>query len=171
MQIDLSDVISTDYKEERFEVPIGSEIFDMGPAEYPFTDRKPLIVTARNEGNRTVCLSGHLDVTLDVPCDRCLTSVPVRFDSDFSYEVDFSKPWEDIDEFSFIEGSSLDVDSLVHNEILVHFPPKVLCRDDCRGLCVKCGANLNFGDCGCDRTSSDPRMSAIQDIFNNFKEV
>ena len=59
----------------------------------------------------------------------------------------------------------------VYNEILMRFPMKTLCREDCKGLCLKCGKNLNEGECGCDRASLDPRMSAIRDIFNNFKEV
>ena len=48
---------------------------------------------------------------------------------------------------------------------------KVLCKDNCKGICSRCGANLNKGDCGCDTWVPDPRMAAIQDIFKQFKEV
>ena len=65
----------------------------------------------------------------------------------------------------------MDTDRLVYDEILIGFPMKVLCREDCRGICAVCGANLNEGECGCDRTVPDPRMAVIRDIFNNFKEV
>jgi uncharacterized protein len=64
-----------------------------------------------------------------------------------------------------------DVDKLVYSEVLIDVPLRVLCSEDCRGLCYKCGANLNRGECGCDRVQLDPRMSVIQDIFKNFKEV
>ena len=65
-------------------------------------------------------LSGHVDVTIDIPCSRCLTSVPTRLAFDFSQKVDFEKlkaeQLDDLDETSFMEESSLDVDRFVYNE-------------------------------------------------------
>ena len=65
----------------------------------------------------------------------------------------------------------LDVDRLIASELMVNLPMKVLCREDCKGICRKCGKNLNEGACGCDDSVPDPRMSVIQDIFKQFKEV
>ena len=75
---------------------------------------------------------------------------------------------EDID---YLIGFDLDVDKLIYGEILVNWPMKVLCKEDCKGICKVCGMNLNKGDCNCQRTELDPRMAAIQDVFNKFKEV
>ena len=90
-------------------------------------------------------------------------------------ELDLNESDEDrireLDETSYVEHSSLDVDLMVYNEMLIRFPMKTLCKEDCKGLCLKCGQNLNLGECGCDRQSLDPRMAAIRDIFSNFKEV
>ena len=72
---------------------------------------------------------------------------------------------------NYIIGTSLDVDQLIFGEILVSWPMKVLCREDCKGICRRCGANLNLSECQCPKTEPDPRMAAIQDIFNKFKEV
>ena len=77
----------------------------------------------------------------------------------------------EVDEQDFMDGTMLDVDKLVYPEVLINLPAKILCKPDCLGLCPVCGANLNQGECGCDRSSPDPRMSVIQDIFNNRKEV
>ena len=63
------------------------------------------------------------------------------------------------------------MDELILEEVIPLLPTKVLCDEDCRGLCPVCGTNLNKEECGCDRTVKDPRMAAIQDIFKNFKEV
>ena len=71
----------------------------------------------------------------------------------------------------YLIGFELDVDKLVYAEILVNWPMRVLCKDDCKGICKVCGMNLNKGACSCQRTELDPRMAAIQDIFNKFKEV
>ena len=72
---------------------------------------------------------------------------------------------------SFVEGDELDVEELVRNELIVQWPIRVLCKDDCKGICSRCGANLNIQTCDCDTTGLDPRMAAIKDIFSKFKEV
>ena len=63
------------------------------------------------------------------------------------------------------------VEELVRNELIVQWPIRVLCKDDCKGICSRCGANLNIQTCDCDTTGLDPRMAAIKDIFSKFKEV
>ena len=75
------------------------------------------------------------------------------------------------EEKDYIDGYNLDVDKLVFGEILISMPGKTLCKEDCKGICLICGANLNKGECGCDRDILDPRMSVFKDILKNFKEV
>jgi uncharacterized protein len=70
-----------------------------------------------------------------------------------------------------MEGFQLDLDALVQNEILVNWPVKILCKEDCKGICPKCGQNLNVGNCGCDTFVPDPRMAVLKDIFESNKEV
>ena len=76
-----------------------------------------------------------------------------------------------MDESSFIQNKELDTDKLLHNEVLINWPMRVLCKEDCKGICSRCGANLNQGSCVCDTADLDPRMAVISDIFKNFKEV
>ena len=56
-------------------------------------------------------------------------------------------------------------------DVLMSWPLKVLCKEDCKGICSRCGKNLNEGPCGCAEEPKDPRMAAISDIFSKFKEV
>jgi uncharacterized protein len=61
---------------------------------------------------------------------------------------------------------------LVYDEVLTEWPLKVLCKEDCKGICSQCGANLNHETCSCKHEERlDPRMAAISDIFSKFKEV
>ena len=94
---------------------------------------------------------------------------------DFDQELDMSSSDDDrvkdLDEQSYLTGYNLDADRLVCNELSLNLPMKVLCKEDCKGICNRCGANLNYGTCGCDTRSLDPRMAVIQDIFKQFKEV
>lgn len=107
-------------------------------------------------------------------CDRCLKDVRKEFKLQVSEEA-VSPEIADADEADvqsgFLEGYQLNVDSLMSNEILTSWPMKVLCREDCKGLCKVCGKDLNEGSCDCDTFVPDPRMAAIMDIFRENKEV
>ncbi len=172
MIVNISEILSTPKKSEHYSIPVDMEAFVMGGEHYPFRSKAPVTLTIANMGNREIAITGHIEVELLIPCARCLEDVPTTFSLDIDKTIDLKKSDEDrindLDETCYIDHSSLDVDLLVSNEILIHFPMKTLCREDCKGICPKCGQNLNLGECGCDRESLDPRMSAIRDIFKNF---
>lgn len=175
MIINISEILSTAKKSESYSIPIEMDEFCLAGDTYTFKSKEPVTLTITNMGNREISIVGHIDAVLYIPCARCLENVPTEFSLDVDKTIDLKKSDEDrindLDETCYIDHSSLDVDQLVSNEILIHFPMKTLCREDCQGICFKCGQNLNHGECGCDRESLDPRMSAIRDIFKNFKEV
>ena len=157
------------------EIPYEPEEFCYAGGKYRFLKKEPVKLMVTNLGGRKVKIELEGEVTLSLPCDRCLREVAETVSFQTEWEVDFSQTDEeraaDLDETNFIDGYDLDVDAFVCEEILLGFPMKVLCQEDCKGICKVCGANLNEGECGCDRTELDPRMSVIRDIFNNFKEV
>ena len=174
MKIDLFDPVSKPGKELVSEVSIELETFDNGMGSYPITKKSPLKLSIKNDSGKKLTLKADSFLSITAPCDRCLTDVAI--DLELSYEREFTIEnaalvMEDLDVAEFIDGLELDTDKLVYDEILVNWPMKVLCRDDCKGICSKCGCNLNERDCACDRTVVDPRMAAIQDVFNKFKEV
>ena len=71
---------------------------------------------------------------------------------------------EDNDEFILVEDMKLDLDSLVREDMILALPAKILCRDDCKGLCQYCGKNLNLGSCSCKKPI-DPRLQALADLL------
>ena len=99
------------------------------------------------------------------------TKISLRIEKEIPLEM-LEEPDQDKEnEADYMIGFDLDVDRLIYDEILVNWPMKVLCKADCKGICKQCGVNLNQQDCDCQKTELDPRMAAIQDIFNKFKEV
>ena len=95
------------------------------------------------------------------------TSDKLKFDRIvYSPEAEVSE--EEDTEQSFMDGWQLDVEAFVYDEILVNWPAKILCKEDCKGICPVCGQNRNLKECGCDTFVPDPRMAAIQDIFNAY---
>ena len=142
---------------------------------YPILEKEAVKLDIENLGGRKVKIGVETKVVLSVPCDNCLAEQRVEIPVSSEVEVDFNQSEEeridDLNETAYIDGYDLDVDRLVYEEILLGFPMKVLCQEDCKGICKVWGANLNQGECGCVRTEPDPRMSVIRDIFNNVKEV
>ncbi len=175
MIVDVSEIISNEDKEMSKNVEIDFTSFDAGLGEFPVLGKAPFTLTVANIGNRRLTVTGETEVTIALNCDRCLKEVPVGFAIEISKEIDLKKYLagdpEELCDTNYMIGTDLDVDKLIFGEILVSWPMKVLCREDCKGICKRCGADLNLAPCQCQRTEPDPRMAAIQDIFNQFKEV
>ena len=175
MLINLSDVLSDQHKTVEETVRLEMEEIRLQSGTYPIISKEPVHVKVEHIRGKEMLIYADTRLVTVIPCDRCLEDVRYEFALDFAKHVDIglsdAELTEELDESNFIDGYHLDVDKLLFHEILSSWPTKVLCREDCKGLCLKCGKNLNEGECGCDRASLDPRMSAIRDIFNNFKEV
>lgn len=174
MLIDLSEMLSAECKKLDVRADIEMDMFKTKQGCYQFVKREPLDIHLENLGRKELLLETSVNVSLNIPCDRCLSDVKKDFNIGISKRLNMGTPAgesDDADEFSFIDDGFLDVDKLVYNEILVNMPMKVLCSENCKGICNRCGANLNSQTCNCDTTELDPRMSKIRDIFNNFKEV
>ena len=163
MQIHLSEIIDSEGKVIQItpELELDTISFQLG--EYPILDKTPVKLT----------IAGS--VTVGIPCDRCLEQVSVEISYSIERKLDMKQSdedrVEDLDENDYLTGIDLDVDRLVYLEVLMNWPLKVLCRENCKGICSQCGKNLNQGPCGCAEEPKDPRMAAISDIFSKFKEV
>ena len=106
-------------------------------------------------------------------CARCLE--PVERDLEFSYSEVFRRsdqePLEDdLVRETVYEGDEIDLGEGFLEQLLLALPMRELCRSDCKGLCPRCGANLNQGDCGCDRTVVDPRLARLAELLRQGED-
>ena len=174
MQIHLSDISSSEGKSQHYSVAFEMDTITFQQGTFPVLAKEPVELTITNTGDRVLELEGSGLVTVGIPCDRCLEEVEVPFDLSIVQKlVTPDRADQDAleEQEAFMEGYSLNIDSLIDNEITTSWPMKVLCRPDCKGLCPVCGKDLNTGACGCDTFVPDPRMAAIMDVFNANKEV
>ena len=175
MQIHLLDISSCDGKTIQESVIPELEKIDFQMGSFPVLAKEPVELTITNTGDKVLELTGTGKITVGIPCDRCLEQVKVEIPCHIERKLDMKLTDEervnDLDESNYLTGMDLDVDRLVYLEVLMSWPLKVLCRDDCKGICSQCGKNLNDGPCGCAEEPKDPRMAAISDIFSKFKEV
>ena len=177
MLLNLSGVLSEQHKPVDEIVSCSMDEFWMKSGAYPVVSKEDAHIHVEYAGSQRLRIHGTCRLTVEIPCGRCLKAVPVEFRLDFEKEAESSaaeqssEKTDQLDENNYIDGYFLDVDKLLYNEILVGWPMKVLCSDDCKGICSVCGQNLNEGACDCEDTGLDPRMSVIRDVFKNFKEV
>ena len=173
MLINLSDVLTSEGKVENVTVPLEMTSFDSRIGEFPIREKSQISFIFTNIGVDEARIEGNVKLTLQAMCDRCLTVVSVPLDLEFERVVTApGKSTEDDEEApDYMEGYQFNVETFVYNEILINWPVKILCKDDCKGVCPVCGQNRNVKECGCDTFVPDPRMAVIGDIFNANKEV
>lgn len=113
----------------------------------------------------------HLDLrvffTYCVPCDRCTVPVKRGLEYHFSHELVLELNHDDNEEYIAVTDYKLDLDELVRADILLELPTKNLCKADCKGLCLKCGANLNSESCGCDTRQIDSRLEILKQLIDD----
>lgn len=176
MLIDLSKVLSEPHKTLDVTVPCELNEFKTDFGVFPIVSKDDLHVVIRYVKEKQLEIQGESRMVVEIPCDRCLEPVEVEIPLEFVKRVlvvseEDGDDSDEFDESNYIDGYTLDADHLISNEVLIGWPTKILCCDDCKGICNVCGQNLNQGTCSCEDTSLDPRMSVIRDLYKNFKEV
>jgi uncharacterized protein len=111
---------------------------------------------------------GRLETVLRYACRRCLAQVDRRFE--LRLELAWSPPDEleeggdDAEGLRILDAGAqeLDLGEAIREELLLAAPLYVLCREDCKGLCPRCGTDWNVGECDCARAEPDPRWAALR---------
>jgi uncharacterized protein len=118
-----------------------------------------------------VFVRGRLSATMPLTCSRCVEGFPGRADVDVDVRLvprprgaDSVELGADDLDVDFYDNDELDLARVVENETTLALPMKPLCRPDCRGLCVVCGANRNVTACACPQRPSDPRLAVLRDL-------
>jgi len=111
-------------------------------------------------------MTGEIHTTVHGVCDRCAAdySAGVEFPIDVVLVTQLSNE-ENEDEWVFpLEGNSADREDIVRTVFVLNFDSKLLCKPDCKGICCRCGRNLNDGPCGCQK-ELDPRFAALRQLL------
>ena len=127
--------------------------------------------------DESVLVKGYLTMKYRTLCSRCLKGVKLnvreKFEEEFRRglppepeepEIELEKEDLSVDYFT---GNYLELDDFFRQVTILSIPDKVLCREECPGLCPTCGQDLSNADCGCERESIDPRLKKLE----KFKEI
>lgn len=110
-------------------------------------------------------LQMQLETTLDLVCDRCLKPFS-RLKGVTVDHVIVEEVFDEDDENIILIGDDdcIDLAEIAETAFILSLDSKTLCREDCKGLCSQCGADLNLGDCGCEK-EGDPRLAIFKELL------
>jgi uncharacterized protein len=123
-------------------------------------------------------VEGNLETRIRLFCSRCLQAYEMQLASrfDLTYTRSISDDIEAFDHHKevelkaqdlgliFFKGEEIDLKEGIQEQAVLAFPIQPLCQQRCKGLCSRCGADLNQGDCGCDRGSQNSQFAALKNL-------
>lgn len=163
MKINVSSVSRS--VDSTMEVTGGVEVSQIQFGSEDIIVKSPVVVNAvvLNTGDGLL-INGTINATLTLKCSRCLEYFEYFLEAPF--EETLSNKHNDGDAVYF-EGDIVDIDDIVINNILLSLPMKFICSESCKGLCPKCGENINVNKCSCAVENTDPRLAVLKDLLRN----
>ncbi|HKG48350.1 MAG TPA: DUF177 domain-containing protein [Pyrinomonadaceae bacterium] len=147
---------------------------ELNPVDERVNLTEPASVTGKVRlSGHQVFVNGHIDTRARVECDRCLKPVELPVSTDFTLEYISGRDYESSEVVELTEeqmslavfnGEALDIDEIAKEQILLAVPTRMLCREDCKGLCPECGTDRNTGECNCITNDIDPRWAALKEL-------
>ncbi len=122
-----------------------------------------------------ILVKGNLKGVVVAPCNRCTEDATIKIDTEFSeYEDILPESGTKMDEQGGMivyekHAPMLNLAEVGWEQFMLALPIQPLCKEDCKGLCPKCGSNLNNDACSCATDDGDPRMGALRGLSVNKK--
>ena len=155
-----------------------SDIRQVSPL--PIKGVADLLVEHRTSNSHVndIRLRAHYSADFEILCARCVDPVAVPLESDF--DLIFRPESADADagersitpdetEIGYYQESGLSLEDVVREQVLLSLPSRTLCRADCKGLCPRCGQNLNQAKCSCDEAPADARWNALASLADKLE--
>jgi uncharacterized protein len=154
--------------------PVLAEMVANGECEFAAPIRTALRVLRIGD---MVEIDGDIETSVRLPCSRCLQPFETTLNSHFAFtymrratdvieetelqEVELSAENMGI---VYFQGQKIDLKDTIQEQVVMEFPLRALCKQDCKGLCPKCGADLNETPCNCDRRSSPGKFAVLKNM-------
>ena len=170
MVVDVAPLLRGEVKKINIDYMLSPEQID----SVSFDDAHVVGVLTDNSGYMRLKLQATLSYHGE--CARCLAPIDGVFSLDFERTVttegmiDEERLEELEDEYVVLDGHELSIDDTLCEELVLSFPLRLLCREDCKGLCPKCGKPRSEGDCGCPTREIDPRLAVLANFISTDNE-
>ncbi len=168
MLLDLHEIIEVPGGHVPFRCELDRERIDF-PALVSFSGPVTAAGEVRNSAG-ILTLDAVVEADMTVRCDRCGADFPRALSVPVTATLKADPDEDDYADLFPLEGDTADVSDVLETCFILSMDQKFLCSEDCKGLCDKCGKNLNDGPCGCGRTI-DPRMAVLSQLLDDIQEV
>ena len=164
MLIDVRPILHIPGKRLDFQFELDLSDLDFN-GRYPAKDPVTVSGSVRNSAD-VLTLEMTAETTLDAVCDRCGKEFRQNKSVPYSCVLAEEVQNEDNDEIVVLENGKVDAEDLARTAFILDMDTKTLCSEDCKGLCLRCGADLNLGPCSCKK-EIDPRLAALAKLLEN----
>ena len=158
MVLDLKEIVNADGEMIKFSRTVPMQPISYMSEVYSFADDVSVVGHAKNLSG-TVEVYASIKGTLIMPCARCTR------DTAYNFSVPYTDSFENSQSTA---GLEIELEDIITEAVLCDIPMRILCKKDCRGLCPKCGADLNEGDCGCPSEESNLIWEKLKNL--NLKD-
>jgi len=163
-----------------FEASFEPGVVDFGTENVQQVGSLDWSASAERAGNE-IRIAGSLNSEVELPCSRCLEPARIAISKPFDLffrqrdeemfdEDEEIKLTESETRTAFFTGTQLAITDILREQILLALPMKALCTLDCKGLCPRCGMNLNTGNCNCPKEDFSPHMDTLLEIKQRLEK-
>ena len=165
MILDLKRIFATDNSVLEIEHTLDMSDVDFF-GNYPLKTPVKITGSVFNKAS-VVSLKLTIEYVFAADCDRCGVFAQHNHTVQVDKLLATAIERQESDTIITVPDMKLDVDEFVYSEVILDLPSKHLCREDCKGICFKCGKNLNEGECGCSTKEVDPRLAKLMELLDN----
>ncbi|MDD5796434.1 MAG: DUF177 domain-containing protein [Oscillospiraceae bacterium] len=164
MLLDLKEVFQNEGLQKQVDYSLSMNDIELDGV-YPF--KTPVNICALSVNRASlVDLEIKVNFLYTRNCDRCFEEYSREMNYTFKHKLAVTLADDENDDYIETPDYKLELDDLVISDIILNLPSKNLCKEDCKGLCQKCGKNLNEGDCNCDKRQVDSRLEILKELIN-----
>lgn len=163
MFVDLNDLLSKKDISKKLDLTVEEDSFTDSDEEIKFLTPIAFNGYITLTGD-IINLTGIVKTKIQLTCSRCLEPFPYDISLEINEKFSNLIANED-DDIIFLDSDTIDITEIIVNNIILTLPIKRLCKENCQGLCQKCGSNLNYSMCNCVKDEVDPRLAKLKDLF------
>ena len=167
--------LALEFEEKPQLFPVLSEMINQGECQFVAPIKTALKAIPIGD---MIKVTGEMNTVICLPCGRCLveyeTPLKSRFELTYVPRIPEALQEEEQEEVEisaaemgliYFEGEEINLQDGIQEQVILAFPIKAICKENCKGLCANCGNDLNEGDCGCDRQPPNNKFA----LLNNLK--
>ncbi|TCO78998.1 YceD family protein [Marinisporobacter balticus] len=165
MKVSLAEIVEGQLKEVDLEIEDKIRVLSYFGDEIPLVT--PVVFKGKAyDANGDIYIKGIVESMAEYSCCRCLKKFQQKIIGEVHEKlIKEHSPKAEVDEYFLIKNNMIDISEIMENTLILSLPMKIICDENCKGLCLVCGKNLNEQACDCEKDEIDPRLAKLKDLL------